>query len=78
MAISPEYALFEPLSKRPEATTLTIRDLLRKFLEGKIRIPSSALGDLKRLNRWLRDTRLESDALQERVEDAQQRYFWIS
>ncbi|MFM7203661.1 MAG: DUF262 domain-containing protein [Myxococcota bacterium] len=183
MTISPEYALFEPLSKRPEATTLTIRDLLRKFLEGKIRIPefqrplrwrsedilalfdslwrgypigsllmwkrpadagtvhlgtqrlevpavhdawwvvdgqqrltslaacllefpgplerrwhlsfnpekskfepglpseehrgiwvpSSALGDLKRLNRWLRDTRLESDELQERVEDAQQR-----
>ena len=43
-------ALYVPLGQRPEATTLTVRDLLQRTLHGRIRIP-----EFQRPLRWTGD-----------------------
>jgi hypothetical protein len=39
--------LFAPLGRRPEATTLTVRELINRVREGRIRVP-----EFQRPLRW--------------------------
>jgi hypothetical protein len=50
MTTGPAREFYRPLIGRPEASTLTVRDLLRRVQEGRVRIPS-----FQRPLRWRRD-----------------------
>lgn len=45
-----EHKLFKPLTRRPAATTVTVRELLQKVRDGEVRIPR-----FQRPLRWTRD-----------------------